>query len=186
MVQATTPEVTRYKDWVKQRGAIKYWMKPWTWDEIWAGCVVINIKIRSLKVPLSCYRQQLHRTVKNVDVTKLRTFFDNYGGSPRDVYRSCHDMRRADLEASVVSAVSGMDLELLERFSRHRVEDLWSSAELQSSTLFIIRPSLDSCHSARFDFASQFILKLLTEKFAGNVDEFNEIVLQLKRVWITS
>ncbi len=40
IVQATSPDKLCSQTWIKQRGAIKYWMKPWTWDEIWAGCAV--------------------------------------------------------------------------------------------------------------------------------------------------
>ncbi|KAL6305203.1 hypothetical protein BKA93DRAFT_731796, partial [Sparassis latifolia] len=36
-VISSSPKLSRYKEWVKQKNAMKYVMKPWSWSEICAG-----------------------------------------------------------------------------------------------------------------------------------------------------
>lgn len=35
VVQATSPKMTRYKEWIKQKSGQLYWMNAWTWPEMW-------------------------------------------------------------------------------------------------------------------------------------------------------
>ncbi|GBE89840.1 hypothetical protein SCP_1701650 [Sparassis crispa] len=77
MVFSTLPKLSRYKEWVKQKNAVMYVMKPWSWSEICAGAPLQTSGSRTTKELWDAY----HR----------------FGPSARIVYKSDHVEHRNDI-----------------------------------------------------------------------------------------
>ncbi len=176
VVLAASPQQTRYKEFAKQRTAPRIWMKPWAWDEIWAGCVVST----STGINKRCswmIRSSFNNIEAKANAPRLRELFSRYGGTARVVYQSCIEVV-AEMNANGVrDAILGMKLEDLQSFLTKSVEDSWTDST--SSRLFIVRPAPDSRIAAQYDVASDYILKLLMEKFAAVFDAFQSIMIQM-------
>ncbi len=117
--------------------------------------------------------------VTDMNPSKLRDIFDKYGGSARVVYASCIGTIERQFENGVKEAIQGMDLDHLRSFLLKSVEDTWIDSV--SSKLFVVRPSASPPEhtSAQYDVASDYILKLLMERFATTFNAFQTIIIQI-------
>ncbi|GBE89847.1 hypothetical protein SCP_1701720 [Sparassis crispa] len=81
MVFSTSPKLSRYKEWVKQKNAVMYVMKPWSWSEICAGA------------PL--------QTSKSPTTKELWDAYHRFGPSARIVYKSDPVEHQSDIRLAL-------------------------------------------------------------------------------------
>ncbi len=121
-------------------------------------------------------RSHLHPDTKGNEA-KLRHLFDKYGGSARVVYAACIGLIGVKVVYDIDAAVSNMDMERLQSIQMKSIEETWHDSA--SSKLFVVRPSLESRQIARFDVASDYVLKLLMERFAKTFDAFADTITRI-------
>ncbi len=81
-----------------------------------------------------------------------------------------------------------MTLDLLQKIAIYQWrETFWYDAAFSTiaNKLFVVRPSPDSVHCAHGDVASDYILRLLMEKFADAFDDFAGILMRMLTVVTT-
>ncbi len=121
-------------------------------------------------------RSHLHPDTKGNEA-KLRHLFDKYGGSARVVYAACIGLIGVKVVYDIDAAVSNVDMERLQSIQMKSIEETWHDSA--SSKLFVVRPSLESRQIARFDVASDYVLKLLMERFAKTFDAFADTITRI-------
>jgi hypothetical protein len=142
VIQASSPQPSRWKEWSKQLNAPLAVMKAWTWEELYIeGSVDTFLGSHMLT--------ELHRTTFEtppIEGSVLREVFTKYGPSARH----CYELARSEKSRNTWEAVIPERLleipridTLIRRFSRGYVDANSEAILKASSQLFTINPNND-------------------------------------------
>ncbi|KAE9405079.1 hypothetical protein BT96DRAFT_356591 [Gymnopus androsaceus JB14] len=151
-IYATLPNVTRYKQWVKDQRPMTHIMQPWDWDkEDWLNCM------------------KLFDQFPELDQDTILEIKHHCGPLPRDIWGYIGD--RTMFKNEVERAADALDSDAIYTILR-RMEDLSeTAADLASHKLLIVRRlSRDSTDlrsdAYEVDFKSTFAEELLRKRFS--------------------